>query len=70
MEGEADGPHELGERGEVQLGAIIRQQVLSLEPEGSRCPRCPLLLLLILPGYTEKYQISDTLIDYSCKKGY
>ena len=47
VEGQADVAHELGERGEVQLGVVILEQGLPLELEFC-LSWWPLLLLLLL----------------------
>ena len=51
LEGEADVPDELDEGLVVEVGAIVEDQVLSLELQSRECS---LLLLLIVLGYRKK----------------
>ena len=50
VEGQADVAHELGERGEVQLGVVILEQGLPLELEFC-LSWWPLLLLLLIARF-------------------
>jgi len=50
VEGQADVAHELGERGEVQLGVVIFEQGLPLELEFC-LSWWPLLLLLLIARF-------------------
>ena len=52
LEGEADVPNELDEGLVVEVGAIVEDQVLSLELQSRECS---LLLLLIVLGYNKKF---------------
>ena len=60
MEGEADGAHELFERGVVQPGAIRYQQVLPLELEDRLSWSLLLLSLLLLALARLAYRIKKS----------